>query len=620
MKKLLTGVVALAMAVSAIAPVAAGAQTTTTTTTTSTAYTFSNDLTIGSTGPDVVALQSLLISGGYLVMPAGVAEGYFGTLTQAALAAYQAAKGISPAVGYFGPITRAEVNASAGVMTGTTTTTACPAGFTCTPTAPATGAVCPAGYTCMPAAGTTVGTTASGDQEGTLTITLAATPASNANIRTNTDVPVYGLQFTSQIAPVTVQTIDLQVSDLDLGSNSLENPSALINTIKVWDGSTVLETIPVTSTTFTKDQNQVYYVQLSGLNYLVPLGTTKTLTISFSTNSIDDSRALTLSGYGTASIRAVSGDNISDFYNISGSGYTLTQTFQKPGTSNITLAASGSPLRSQNYYIDPSVGAQSVPVLVFTLKSTTGDSQLQTVYASTTANATGTNPTTLYLYDGSTLLSSKSVPTGSGVQSVTFNNLTDLVPNDGNVHTFTVKEDFPSGGISGSYGSTTVTGVTVQQPSGSNQTVMTSVSGVNQYFYNNVAQFVIAGTPTATATSNQNGSTTQLQANFTFNVTAQGSNVTQPVNSDVVVGFATNTTNIYTATNVSVTTNPNNNIGQGASAQVTVTAQVPASAIPASGLYTFFIQSITWHAGSTTVVQNYGLDDFKTPVAVSAVK
>ena len=40
-------------------------------------------------------------------MPAGVAYGYFGNLTKAAVAAYQTSVGITPAVGYFGPITRA---------------------------------------------------------------------------------------------------------------------------------------------------------------------------------------------------------------------------------------------------------------------------------------------------------------------------------------------------------------------------------------------------------------------------------------------------------------------------------------------------------------------------------
>ena len=68
---------------------------------------FMRDLTLGSTGADVTELQNILISNGYSI-PAG-ATGYFGAQTQAALAKWQAAVGISPAAGYFGPITRAKL-------------------------------------------------------------------------------------------------------------------------------------------------------------------------------------------------------------------------------------------------------------------------------------------------------------------------------------------------------------------------------------------------------------------------------------------------------------------------------------------------------------------------------
>jgi len=71
--------------------------------------TFVSDLTIGRTGAEVTALQNFLISKGFSI-PAG-ATGYFGTQTQSALARFQAANGIVPAVGYFGPITKSRVNA-----------------------------------------------------------------------------------------------------------------------------------------------------------------------------------------------------------------------------------------------------------------------------------------------------------------------------------------------------------------------------------------------------------------------------------------------------------------------------------------------------------------------------
>src|SRR3989344_888034 len=83
--------------------------------------TYTRDLTLGSTGDDVSSLQTYLVAQNKgpkaaalaAVFAAGTAKGYFGSMTQAALAEYQAAAGISPAAGYFGPITRAHLAAAA---------------------------------------------------------------------------------------------------------------------------------------------------------------------------------------------------------------------------------------------------------------------------------------------------------------------------------------------------------------------------------------------------------------------------------------------------------------------------------------------------------------------------
>ncbi|HEX2792771.1 MAG TPA: peptidoglycan-binding domain-containing protein, partial [Candidatus Paceibacterota bacterium] len=78
------------------------------------------DLDLGMTGDDVLALQQHLNANGYQLAVSGAgAPGsettYFGTRTKSALAKYQAAHGILPAVGYFGPITRAQMK-SAGLV------------------------------------------------------------------------------------------------------------------------------------------------------------------------------------------------------------------------------------------------------------------------------------------------------------------------------------------------------------------------------------------------------------------------------------------------------------------------------------------------------------------------
>lgn len=74
------------------------------------------DLTVGMRGPDVVLLQQALIKQNKGASAKALAEagatGYFGPVTQAALAEYQRAVGITPAAGYFGAITRARLQTS----------------------------------------------------------------------------------------------------------------------------------------------------------------------------------------------------------------------------------------------------------------------------------------------------------------------------------------------------------------------------------------------------------------------------------------------------------------------------------------------------------------------------
>jgi len=74
-------------------------------------YTFSVPLKLGSEGTEVTELQKVLVAKGYLTMPAGVAYGTFGNLTQSAVKKYQAANGIDQ-LGNVGPATRASLNAS----------------------------------------------------------------------------------------------------------------------------------------------------------------------------------------------------------------------------------------------------------------------------------------------------------------------------------------------------------------------------------------------------------------------------------------------------------------------------------------------------------------------------
>ncbi len=76
------------------------------------ACTFTRDLTLGASGADVTCLQDYLKTKGHFTHPKST--GYFGSVTQAAVKAWQAANGVMPAAGYFGAKSRAAFSAMGG--------------------------------------------------------------------------------------------------------------------------------------------------------------------------------------------------------------------------------------------------------------------------------------------------------------------------------------------------------------------------------------------------------------------------------------------------------------------------------------------------------------------------
>jgi len=79
-------------------------------------HVFKSNLTTGSLGSEVKALQQYLNTHGYQITTSGVGSpGHettlFGNATKAALIKLQKAAGLTPAVGYFGAKTRAYIEA-----------------------------------------------------------------------------------------------------------------------------------------------------------------------------------------------------------------------------------------------------------------------------------------------------------------------------------------------------------------------------------------------------------------------------------------------------------------------------------------------------------------------------
>ena len=198
---------------------------------TAVSYSFTTDLTLGSKGADVNALQQILISGGYLNIAAPT--GYFGSLTKAALSAYQAAKGISPAAGYFGPKTRAFVATVTPVPTGTVSPT------------PTT--------TFIP-----------GTAEGTVTVEYAPLPGNNPTVYAgDVNTPIFGLRIKPKGTDVNVGRVRV-----DLGTNNIIY-TKIIQSLALYNGSTKLSEVVLNSSTVSKDATR-YYIDFSGFSVIAP--------------------------------------------------------------------------------------------------------------------------------------------------------------------------------------------------------------------------------------------------------------------------------------------------------------------------------------------------------------
>ncbi len=84
--------------------------------------TFTQNLTVGATGGEVMSVQKFLNSNGAQVSATGAGSpgnetSSFGPKTKAAVMVFQAANGVSPAAGYWGPITRAKASSMCGALT-----------------------------------------------------------------------------------------------------------------------------------------------------------------------------------------------------------------------------------------------------------------------------------------------------------------------------------------------------------------------------------------------------------------------------------------------------------------------------------------------------------------------
>lgn len=339
------------------------------------ATTFTKDLTVGSTGAEVSALQQFLVSKGFLTMPAGVAYGYFGSLTKAALAGYQASVGIAPAAGYFGPITRAHLNA----LTPTTTP-----------------------------GSTTVGAITTPGVEGTLSVSSNNSGLVSTIYEGDENVAILGFNVEAKNSDIAVQRVKLDLGDTTQIYNKIYSK------IYVTDGSNVLASSDLNSSTVVKDNGR-YYITLTGFNFVVSKDAKKQVVIKADVMPTIDSTLISQTytvRLAENGVRGVDGAGIDQY--AGGTSITKSVTTAKSLTDSAALKMSlnnSSPKKSEVVASEGSNNNEldKLSVLVFDVKAEKDNVTLDDLKVNFVVAGGNANVSTVYLYEGSTELDNASL-------------------------------------------------------------------------------------------------------------------------------------------------------------------------------------------------------------------
>ncbi|MDO8728762.1 MAG: peptidoglycan-binding protein [bacterium] len=598
---------------------------------------FNTNLTIGSTGSDVSALQSYLVTNGYLVMPVGVSKGYFGSLTKAAVARWQAANGVSPAVGYFGPISRTRLNGLIAVVPGpgpvVTPTPGCPTGALFNSV---TGASCTAG-----------GVITTPGVEGTITASKDATPASGTKAyEGGAKVGVLGIKLEAKISDIKIERVKLKLDFVTSGNSDQQFYTKIADNIYVMDGSTVLASMPLNATTVVKEGSD-YYVTVSGFSFIVPKDATKVLTIaidpkaSWDSTFDNDSWKVTVPVDG---VRGVDGAGINEFSPATAFNNEFTSAADVVDSAALTVSlATDSPITSQVIASEGSSDNEldGLTLAKFNFKGEKDQILVTDLVVDVVRGTTLTtaSSTTGYIYDGSTLVGSASIiMTTTAAGSFTFSDIDWIVPAD-TTRTLTFKVDIDTAGLlattfAADIGATNAvaTNVTSENSAGSSVTETGSAQGKTITVRKVGPEVTLVSKSIITNGVSQTNdtltkSTSTLTATFNVKVKAVGGTLTlgtvasgTPVIASSTASFkvyrngaydgavSSATSTSYTIPSGCTSTGTNScTLTDGNDVTIPVTFKIegrePGGTVLSAGLYAIGFEGIQWWNATTGTVQ-----------------
>lgn len=623
-------------------------------------------LTIGSTGAGVTALQTLLVSKGYLTMPAGVAMGTFGPLTQSAVMKWQAAMGVSPASGYYGPITSAACNAMGGapvvppVVGGVT----CPNGNLLSNNCMAapSGVTCPNGNllanNCMP--GSTTGTP--GNLQGGAGSVESYELISGLNNEEvgegSTDVEVAGIEIEADDAS------DLQLTAVRLvfahgTASSARRFDRFADEVSIWlDGEEVAR---VNASDFNRNNNYSRTVSLNS-GAIIRGGDVSELTVAVSgVSNLDSGDAGKTWTVDFATIRFVDAQGAS----ISEDPETNSRTFSFDTFASATGAEFRVALSNNNPLprvvdVDDTNDTDDVELLRFTMEAR--GSEMLLVDLPITLTVTGATDVdavanTLYaVIDGKR--HSESISTSAAAATITFDDIDFMIDSGDKVEVVIMADinkigtGFDEGDtIKAEYTATNRQYTVVEDETGEELAVgekKGTALGNEQAFYDAGIMVTFLSSSSQITSNSTTANTNTGQMEVKFRVTAFDDTIyvadtsaativsTIPDNTigadairyRVAVGGTATTAGLSALVTTSATSNvgeqsANGNVTleDGESLDYTVTVTRTNTVANGGGIFQLFLQAVGWNTTDSATVYNvydFNLENFKShPLSIN---
>ncbi|MEN9647580.1 MAG: trimeric autotransporter adhesin, partial [Candidatus Parcubacteria bacterium] len=361
---------------------------------------FARYLTIGSTGTDVAELQTILETNGYLVMPAGVAKGYFGALTKNAVVKWQAAVGL-PATGYFGPMSILKIG-----MTGSTSN------------GNGNGSTVPADN----------GGLKGGDGDFKSYKVLGS--PSNQTVDEGASKNVFGFEFEADNSDLRVERLQVQVT----GNGNTAKPWKYIDSLELYNGSKKVATVDASSASDWDEQdNDVYEIEFSKINSIIKENQKAKFYINVvAKDSIKDSDLpLNLTMFiSDDGLRAVNAEKINVYEGRESQTKNFTIDTVDAGDINVTVDSTDN--KDRDVAVEENDTTEDVVLYTAQIESKDSDNTINEVTVNL-ASLDSTNLsrmiTNLYLYIDGEEVGSESV---SGItDAVTFDDIDfDLSKND----------------------------------------------------------------------------------------------------------------------------------------------------------------------------------------------